>query len=172
MSKNAQQYSGSTASVEFLVEPFVEGHPGPHVNAAVRAFQGGTIEVEVGPFASVAHGNVEQLATAISRMIVDSLAEGATALRLSVAADRAELPVRGLQDALDSMIRSAERDIGAPSDEWTRSQKQAVVRMLNERGAFLLRGAVDDIAEVMGVSRITIYNYLGAIEKSSDSRNR
>ena len=36
--------------------------------------------------------------------------------------------------------------------------------MLDERGAFLLRGAVDDIATAMGVSRITIYNYLNAIE--------
>ncbi len=41
--------------------------------------------------------------------------------------------------------------------------KQAAVRLLEERGAFLLRGAVEDVAETMGVSRITIYNYLSAI---------
>jgi predicted transcriptional regulator YheO len=40
--------------------------------------------------------------------------------------------------------------------------------MLHDRGAFLLRGAVDDIAEIMGVSRITIYNYLNALERVSD----
>jgi predicted transcriptional regulator YheO len=38
--------------------------------------------------------------------------------------------------------------------------------MLDERGAFLLRGAVDDMARIMGVSRITIYNYLNAIDRS------
>ena len=155
-----------SASVEFLVEPFVEGTPGPHVKAAVQAFEDHQIDVDLGPFASVARGDIDKLAISISRMIVDALAEGATAIRLTVAADTSELAVSGLQDALDSMIRAAERDIGAPSGEWTRSQKQAVVRMLDERGAFLLRGAVDDIAEVMGVSRITIYNYLGAIEKN------
>jgi len=40
--------------------------------------------------------------------------------------------------------------------------------MFDERGAFLLRGAVDDIAEIMGVSRITIYNYLNALEQVPD----
>jgi predicted transcriptional regulator YheO len=38
------------------------------------------------------------------------------------------------------------------------------VRLLHERGAFLLRKAADDVADTMGVSRITIYNYLNAIE--------
>ena len=37
------------------------------------------------------------------------------------------------------------------------------MRLLDERGAFVLRRAVDDIADRMRVSRITIYNYLNAI---------
>ena len=37
--------------------------------------------------------------------------------------------------------------------------------MLDERGAFILRRAVEDIADVMGVSRITVYNYLNAIHR-------
>jgi predicted transcriptional regulator YheO len=32
--------------------------------------------------------------------------------------------------------------------------------MLDEQGAFLLRKSIDDIADRMGVSRITVYNYL------------
>ena len=35
--------------------------------------------------------------------------------------------------------------------------------MLDERGAFQLRKAIEDVAAMMGVSRITIYNYLNAI---------
>ena len=62
------------------------------------------------------------------------------------------------------MVRAAEHDTATSAGDWDRAQKQAVVRMLHERGAFLLRGAVDDIADIMGVSRITIYNYLNAIE--------
>ena len=39
------------------------------------------------------------------------------------------------------------------------------MRLLHERGAFVLRKAVDDIADRMHVSRITVYNYLNAITR-------
>jgi superoxide dismutase len=40
--------------------------------------------------------------------------------------------------------------------------KQAAVQMLHDRGAFELRRSVEAVAEAMGVSRFTIYNYLNA----------
>ena len=42
-------------------------------------------------------------------------------------------------------------------------QKQQAVRLLEEHGAFTLRKSIEDVADAMGVSRITIYNYLNAI---------
>ena len=36
------------------------------------------------------------------------------------------------------------------------------MRLLDERGAFRLRKAVEDVADALGVSRFTVYNYLGA----------
>ena len=39
------------------------------------------------------------------------------------------------------------------------------MRLLHERGAFLLRKGVEDVATAMGVSRITIYNYINAMEQ-------
>ncbi len=152
--------------VEFLVEPFAEGKPGPHVNAAVDAFTGAGIEVELGAFASVATGEIDQIADAAAEMIRASLSAGATEIRLRVGGESPELAAGpDLHDALATMVRGAERSLGVSSNEWTREHKQSVVRELNERGAFLLRGAVDDIAEVMGVSRITIYNYLNALDQ-------
>ena len=47
----------------------------------------------------------------------------------------------------------------------SREQKQQVVRMLNEHGASLFCGAVEEVADLMGVSRITIYNYLNATRR-------
>jgi predicted transcriptional regulator YheO len=121
--------------------------------------------VELGPFSSSSRGPVDDVADAVAAMIRSAMAAGATALRIQIGADPADLDgVGSLQHALEDMIRAAERELDAPATQWDRTQKQAVVRMLHERGAFLLRGAVDDIAEVMGVSRITIYNYLNAIE--------
>ncbi|GJM37601.1 MAG: DNA-binding protein [Acidimicrobiales bacterium] len=155
-------------AAEFLVEPFVEGSPGAHVTAAVDAFAAHEIEVELGPFASSAEGDVDAMADAIAEMIRAAMTNGATSIQLRVAATAEEIPVPTLRDALDDILRMAEREIGTMAPDWDRDQKQRVVRMLEERGAFQLRGAVDDIARIMGVSRITIYNYLNAIEAETD----
>lgn len=151
-------------AAEFLVEPFVEGDPGPHVEAAVAAFGPHGIEVELGPFASQASGELDAMADAMADMVRVAMRTGATSIQLRVGATAHDLPVPTLHHALDELLRAAEREVGTPADQWDRHDKQRVVRMLHERGAFLLRGAVDDIAEIMGVSRITIYNYLNAID--------
>lgn len=151
---------------EFLIEPFNEGAPGPHVTAAIEAFADASLEVHFGPFSSMTSGSTESVAEAVGNMIKSSMAAGATSIRIHVGNDADALSVAPLHDALANMIRAVERDLGASPTEWTRDQKQAVVRQLDEQGAFLLRGAVDDMAKIMGVSRITIYNYLNAIDRS------
>jgi hypothetical protein len=61
------------------------------------------------------------------------------------------------------LIADVERELGAPLADLSRESKQQAVRLLEERGAFALRKSIEDIADAMGVSRITIYNYLHAI---------
>ena len=68
-----------------------------------------------------------------------------------------------LHGALDRLVEGVERDLGGRLADLSREDKQVAIRMLDERGAFILRRAVEDIADVMGVSRITVYNYLNAI---------
>lgn len=159
---------GTEIAAEFLVAPFVEGKPGPHVTAAVDAFDRRGLVVDIGPFASSVVGDLDAMADAIADMVRAAMAGGATSIQLRVAATPQDIPIPSIRDALDDILRMAEREIGAPANEWERAEKQRVVRMLDERGAFLLRGAVDDIAQIMGVSRITIYNYLNALENESD----
>ena len=65
--------------------------------------------------------------------------------------------------ALDTLIARIERELGASLPELDRRGKQAAIRLLDDRGAFLLRKSIEDVADLMGVSRITIYNYLTAI---------
>ncbi len=164
MPKDHPTSSRDNIAVEFLVEPFIEGQPGEHVQAAIDAFTTAGLDVDLGAFASATEGSIDAIADAVAEMIRTSLRSGATAIRLNVGAPNAGIPAIGsLETALADMVRAAEREMGAPADEWDRAQKQAVVRLLDEQGAFLLRGAVDQIAEVMGVSRITIYNYLNAL---------
>jgi predicted transcriptional regulator YheO len=63
------------------------------------------------------------------------------------------------------LIAQVERELGADLQALSRSDKQVAVRMLDQRGAFTLRRAVEDVADAMGVSRITVYNYLNALHR-------
>jgi hypothetical protein len=67
--------------------------------------------------------------------------------------------------ALDRLIYQVERELGAPLTQLSRHDKQTAVRMLDQRGAFTLRRSVEDVADAMGVSRITVYNYLNSLHR-------
>jgi len=71
--------------------------------------------------------------------------------------------MESLSYALDRLVARIEEDLGGKLMDLSRGQKQAAIRLLDERGAFQLRKAIEDVAAMMGVSRITIYNYLNAI---------
>ena len=70
-----------------------------------------------------------------------------------------------LHGALDRLIDAVEAELGGRLPLLSREDKQRAVRLLDERGAFILRRAVEDVADAMGVSRITVYNYLNAIHR-------
>ncbi len=72
--------------------------------------------------------------------------------------------------SLDRLVSGVEDQMGAPLSELGRADKQRAIRILDERGAFLLRKSIEDVGEVMGVSRITIYNYLNAT-KNGDTND-
>jgi hypothetical protein len=67
--------------------------------------------------------------------------------------------------ALDRLIAQVERELGAALSALSRTDKQMAVRLLDQRGAFTLRRAVEDLADAMGVSRITVYNYLNSLHR-------
>lgn len=75
-----------------------------------------------------------------------------------------------LGDALNRMIAAAASHVGVPPTEMSRSQKQQVVRYLDERGAFLIKKAVEQVAGELGVSRFTIYNYLDETNRDGGGR--
>lgn len=76
----------------------------------------------------------------------------------------AYLRLAELHGALERLVASVEREVGVRLSDMDRAQKQAAVRRLDEQGAFLLRGAVEEVAGWMDVSKVTLYNYLSAID--------
>jgi hypothetical protein len=65
-----------------------------------------------------------------------------------------------LDQTIDHLIDLAEAGMSKRIADMSRTEKQQVVKFLDERGAFLIRRAVADVAERLGVTRFTIYNYL------------
>lgn len=74
--------------------------------------------------------------------------------------------LKSLRGAVRRMVDQITDEFGGDVGQLAREQKQQVVRMLDERGAFLIRGAVEEVADLMDVSRITVYNYLNATSRS------
>ena len=110
------------------------------------------------------------------RPVVESLGASVIPVRSSRKGDEpvvwqgetvAYVRLNELHGALERAVASVEREIGGRLSDLDRAQKQAAVRRLDEHGAFLLRGAVEDVAGWMGVSKVTLYTYLNAIERAN-----
>lgn len=71
--------------VEFTVEPFVEGDPGPHVRAAVEAAEQAGLTVDFGPFGTTVSGEDAVVLDAVDGMLRAATAAGATRISLQLA---------------------------------------------------------------------------------------
>lgn len=71
--------------LEFTVEPFVEGHPGPHVTAAVHAAQAVGGVVEFGPFGSTCTASTAAMPEIVAELLKAAFANGASHVTMHVA---------------------------------------------------------------------------------------
>ncbi len=78
-------YADPVAYVEFTIEPFVEGRPGPHVTAAIAAVEAGGLAVEVGPFGSSTVVALAEVGAVIGAISDAAMANGATHVNVHVA---------------------------------------------------------------------------------------
>jgi uncharacterized protein YqgV (UPF0045/DUF77 family) len=68
--------------IEFTVEPFVDGRPGPHVLSAIAAVERSGLPVDVGPFSSIADVPSEALGSTVAELVRAAFEHGATGLTL------------------------------------------------------------------------------------------
>ncbi|RKE22510.1 thiamine-binding protein [Streptomyces sp. TLI_171] len=70
--------------VEFTTEPFeLDGFP-EHAKAARRVVDEAGLEVSVGPFGTSAEGDAEQALAAVTRLLRETLAAGASRISVQV----------------------------------------------------------------------------------------
>jgi uncharacterized protein YqgV (UPF0045/DUF77 family) len=71
-------------TVEFTVEPFVEGEPGPHVRAAVDTALRSGLAVDVGPFGTSVSGDDAAVLATVDAILRAAIGAGATRVVLQV----------------------------------------------------------------------------------------
>jgi uncharacterized protein YqgV (UPF0045/DUF77 family) len=71
--------------VEFTVEPFVEGAPGPHVTAAVAAVESHGLTVDFGPFATSFTAPELVVPAVVADLLRAAYGNGATYVSVDVA---------------------------------------------------------------------------------------
>lgn len=68
--------------------------------------------------------------------------------------------VLGPAGDLAQLLENLSGELGGPLSALSRADKQRAVRLLEERGAFTYRKSAEIVAEALGVTRFTVYNYL------------
>lgn len=150
---------------EFTTEPFraaADGEPPEHASRAAEQARKAGLDTTFGPLGTTVRGSADQVLAALPEIFRAALAGGATrvTLRLDAPDDRTvETGPVGL-GPLNRVIAEVEAEFGSPLGELSRADKQRAVRLLEERGAFEMRKSVPAVAEALGVTRFTVYNYL------------
>jgi hypothetical protein len=67
------------------------------------------------------------------------------------------LPHKG---GVNALLAEVADELGGPLQGLSRSDKQQAVLLLEAKGAFEYRKSAEIVAEALGVTRFTVYNYL------------
>lgn len=65
-----------------------------------------------------------------------------------------------ISELMDQIIEECIRKIGKPVPFMQKEEKIAFIGLLDEMGLFLIKGAVQHVADLLDVSKYTIYNYV------------
>jgi len=160
---------------EFTTEPFhgEDGHPPAHVTSAAAALVAAGFTPDLGPLGTSVEGDSDLVVEAVAAAMRAAFAEGASRITLTMADTRARpaADVRvsagtDLTGGLARLIAAVEDELGGPLASLSRPEKQHAVRLLEDRGAFEMRRSADTVAEALGVTRFTVYNYLNRVREA------
>lgn len=68
-----------------------------------------------------------------------------------------------VNETIGSLVEQIVGEIGKQPSSMSTEERFQFVKALEEKGAFLIKGAVDQVASITGVSKYTIYSYLQKI---------
>ncbi|MGK7377212.1 helix-turn-helix transcriptional regulator [Planococcus sp. 1R117A] len=59
-----------------------------------------------------------------------------------------------------------------PLEKLRRDEKVEMIRFMEEKGVFLIRGTIDKVAEKLNISKVTVYSYIEEIKGKSNSSEK
>lgn len=74
-----------------------------------------------------------------------------------------------LDELMERLFSKAQQKIGKEINKMQKEDKIEMVRYLQKHGIFLVKDAIDRLADKLNVSRFTIYNYLAEVKSENDS---
>lgn len=106
---------------------------------------------------------------------VDDLLKSKFFVEELVFMDEAENPkeekeiVDSVWDVVTNLIQYAVEEYPVSVNEMTKHDKIRIVSFLNEKGLFLIKGAIDELAMSLNVSKVTIYGYLDELKSPDEA---
>ncbi|NCB52621.1 MAG: transcriptional regulator [Clostridia bacterium] len=70
--------------------------------------------------------------------------------------------------AADDALRSVMNHSPVPADRLTQDEKMEIIDLLSRKGVFMLKGAVNEVAEKLSCSPASIYRYLGKLSREKN----
>jgi predicted transcriptional regulator YheO len=70
-------------------------------------------------------------------------------------------------ETIEAIFKNAVREVGKHPTTMGVEEKNRLIAVLEEKGIFRLKGAVEQVARLMGVTRFTVYNYLKKVRTTN-----
>ncbi len=70
-------------------------------------------------------------------------------------------------ETIEAIFKGAVREVGKHPATMSVEEKNRLIAVLEENGIFKLKGAVEQVARMMGVTRFTVYNYLKKVRTTN-----
>ncbi len=86
--------------------------------------------------------------------------------------DQSEAFFDNVHEVIEEMVRQVIREFNKPTGLLTKEEKVEIVSILDGKGAFLIKGSTEYLADVLNVSKFTIYNYLQSVRAKKEYSER
>lgn len=81
--------------------------------------------------------------------------------------EKSETFAHSVSETVEAIFREKVEEIGKHPTTMSVEEKTKLIELLEESGTFKLKGTVDQVAHLMGVTKFTVYNYLKKIRNNN-----